>query len=329
MAPLGTGNILIVSDQLDVTTGFAAEISAVDGSTVQTLSMAFANKGDILPSGIFCLAVETVDDDPLESFSIYDNLGNLITAVTSIVISPQLDWACPVSAWGTATFYVLANLLAGGDPTLYTISDVGVVGGTSWVLPSDADGARSIAVSIDGSILYYRTFTGSAIKRYDLIGLAPLSDLIGSAIYFWGYGLFVMDNGNIVAMGIDGSNLDNVVVLSDAGAVIAAYPFDLDNYEVGELFSDPDQAFIWIRSFPDGSGATSTFKKVALATGTADPAFTVGTLEGAGVVPSTCPMLLLRNGSDQGDDGNGGIIGPLAWVHWPRRVPGATPPGSP
>lgn len=316
MAALTSGNILTVSDRRDETQGLASEISPVDGSTVQSLSLPYATRGDILPSGIFCLAVEGETD--LESFSIYDRTGVLIAAVTSIVESPVLDWICPVYAWGDHTFYVLAVQSGVGDPTLYTISDAGAVGGTTWALPHDADEAPFIAVSPDGSILYYTDIDAVEIHRYDLVNDTPLSDLIGSFTYIWGDGLFVRANGDIVAMGIDDDGLDNVVLISPEGSVIAAYPFDEDVAEVGEIFTDPDPDYIWIRSFPDDTGDTSTFKKVELATGTAVVSFTVDTLEGTGDVPQTCPNLVLRDGAVSSPDG---VIGPYLVWRMGYRVP--------
>lgn len=73
------------------------------------------------------------------------------------------------------TWYVL-------DPqsdTLYTVNRNGSVGGTTWTLPNNA---HSIAVSRDGTVLYYIVSLSTGIERWDLASDVALGAFAGTGV---------------------------------------------------------------------------------------------------------------------------------------------------
>lgn len=294
---LTAGNIFTPSDNFDATTGDAAEFSAVDGATVQTLAFAKATKGDILPSGIFALAVEVGATTTLESLSIYSAVGELIAAVTSIA-TPARSAIAPVFAWGTEHFFILVPPAASGGnfSTLYQIQDDGTIV-NQWTLPENSEFADNMAISVDGAICYYgHEGFSEPIRAYDLVGDAPLANLVAaSGTVRWGANFLITADGDLlVPAGVTGQTEREVRRYSSAGALVATYTLDEQLYEDPELFTDPDPAYFWARTFPDADGAISRFWRIHIETGAVERSFEVATLEGAGVVPSTCPNLLLR-----------------------------------
>jgi hypothetical protein len=301
MAALASGNIFIPSDNFDITKGDAVEIDGATGAVVQALSFARATKGDILPSGIFCLAVESGASTLLASISIYARDGlTVLAAITTWSVGSR-SALCPVFAWGAEHFFVLIPKNA-GDPfvTLHKIATDGTVA-QSWNLPVNADFADNLAISPDGTIAYYCfDQTNTPIYAFDLEAEAALPNLVAAtAGRHWSKNIVVDADGNLLIPMYDNATYPQSYLhkYSPAGALLDAFDIEDTNYEVPEVFTDADPLYVWVRNFPDGDGFTSKFFRFLISDGTLDRSFTVDTLEGSGQVPSTCPNLMLR-----GDD---------------------------
>jgi len=302
MAALTPGNILTASDINDVTQGDASEISGVNGATVQTLVMPYANTGTILDSGIFALA-EEVNSSPdyTEAISTWNANGTLRVRNTAfpLTISPSVRDDVVLTYLGNTFYIIIKKNTPSSAPRqfLYTFDVDAVIGGTSWTLPADAINAWSAGISPDGTILYYGDSGG--IHRYDLINNIALSDLVDTSFYTnWARALIVTASGQILSVALDGLNDDNFIVIDPDGTIaLAVSLLSQDNYEWAEMFTDLDSDYIWIRNFPDATGETTKFWRLKISDGSVSRSFTVATLEGSGVVPSTCPNLMIGSRS--------------------------------
>lgn len=295
--PITLGNLLVISDRSDSNTGDAAELSPLTGAVISQLTLPFANKGDILPSGIFALAKESISSSNLDGVAIYSNDASTLIALVPTpfpAYAGTIAWASPIRAWGAATFYILARPRTGGiDPILYAISDAGVVSATTWTLPSNARSAESIAVSLDGTKVYYNEgVSNRALHVYDLTNSVALPNLVAAAVGVNFSGdLFVTSTGDVLA-------LTKVVAwevrrYNSSGALQATYALDTSPYENPEMATDPDPDLFWTRTF-ETTGNTSLFRQIRISDGTVETTFTVTDLEGGGDVPKTCPFFRAR-----------------------------------
>lgn len=295
--------ILVLSDLSDDDQGDAVLLNRADGSVVSTSALLpNGGRGGILPSGIFAFGEQQVSGSKLAAVAIYTSALSLVTRVTSIPLATPLRWESPVIAWGTHTFYFMAAPIADPfSPTLYTISDTGVIGGTTWVFSGLSATPRAMNVSNDGTILYWTgANAGLALFRHDLANDLPLSNfLAGVANHSFGSDLFLTPDGDVVVPYQPGAAVNWELRRYSSSAVLQ------DSFDIGpnlwaddpELFSDVDPDNIWVRTFPDVDGFQSRFRLYVLATGAVLEDWTVTTLAGGGQVPVTCPSLLLRTTS--------------------------------
>lgn len=319
------GNILVTSDAQDVTKGDAVVLSGSDGSLVNTIStLPFSSRGDRLVNGTLAMTKETSSaNSHVLGIEIFDSNITLIADVTTIPFTPPWDaFYAPLRA-SSSSFYVSSSTGGGGTAAkVHNVSATGVVG-TTWTLPLPGGGVNPHLICMsptpDDTVLYYSHDQSPGIMRvWDLVNSTALPNFVtlGSMDHF-GEDVFVLSNGDILVMVAltGGTNWEirrynSSAVLQSTISLGAAGEF-----EQPELFRDVSTDNIWCRSFPDATGHTSTFTKYQISTGTALTTFTVSTLEGSGVVPSTCPNFVLGDASGGGDNvfvGTAQIV-PIRW----------------
>ena len=96
-------------------------------------------------------------------------LDSDLSLISAFDLSPTISGGFPQLASMGSTFYVVNP----GNRNLYSVTTAGTV---TLLAPAIAAFIQTFGVSPDGTILYYADGT-KTIKRYDLVGLAPLSDL--------------------------------------------------------------------------------------------------------------------------------------------------------
>ena len=223
------------------------------------------------------------------------------------VFSSTVRWDTfsPMASDFASTFYVAKVDFFLPTTVIGAVGSNGVVGptqwnlGMTWTLPIK-DNPGGIGVSQDNAILYYTGITpGTPIKRWDLIGNVALADLVaGVAGVQWQLDLIVVPTTTtfLVMTSTDSGASLYEVRLYDAvaGTLLRTYPLvlnpDFSDPRIALDLASPSTLF-WIRSFPDLSGATTTFSQLSIATGAVLTTFTVpNDSSDPTKIPLSCPF---------------------------------------
>lgn len=273
------GDLLVSNDTTHFPTGL---IAASDGELLQVFGFPAYECADTA-SNVLCIAAEDsgddTTDDAVKSIRLYDSAFRLIASDTSL-LTGETRAVSPIRSNRGTTFYVSSvdeAFPVTRRATVGTISTAGVVGGTSWELPADADNMTAMAPARDGSILYYGGGSAgdTAIHRYDLVADAPLSDLVASlaGTSLMGRDMFVLADGTLlVVLRLATGNTQWRVrqYNTTTGATIRTFtlPTSVGSSPRIDLGIDDPVSF-WAMTFPTGAsaGSVSTFTHFDVATG--------------------------------------------------------------
>lgn len=273
--PVSTGSFLISNDTNNFPT---AIISAVDGTIEQIFGFPAFEQAARLADGT--LLVAAIDDDfYTASFKLYDNAYTLLATITSPVIATQYEFN-GVATDGT-DFYVVCGVFAiggGNGATLHRISAAGVVG-TNWTLPAPA--GSSAALAVGGGIAYWGVESSSngaipnVIYRYDIVGDAPLSNLVTAEAGFkFGRDFQLTADGDLLVIGRTSGNDVVVRLYSTAdGSLIRSFDTTTWVSTVGtprfRIDPDaPDEFVVMTASAITSSSGTFTFERFRISDGT-------------------------------------------------------------
>jgi hypothetical protein len=309
--PYTTGDLWVSND----TPGFpAAILSQLDGTVLKIFGMpSFESADTDWPSGITCVAAEGDNAGlTIESIQLWDGQLTLIHTNTSLVIANQ-SGVSPVSGDQNGTFYIARPdnvFLAVFRTTVVTIDTSGVAWGTTWTLPANGDNCSCMAVSRDGTTLYYgQPNQGlTAVHRYDLINDLPLSDLVASAggLSRLGRDIKILADGTVLVVFRSDTSNDWMVRRYDtSGTLLNTYTFAASIGSAPRIAIAPDDPdSFWVMSFPDGE--TSTFTRFDVATAAVVIAFDVQQKDAHEndspmFGPSqSCPLLIVPGSSPPG-----------------------------
>ncbi len=290
------GSILVLNDIL----GFPATVLAeADGEVLTSLALPTTEMGDNLPSGVFALMSEDPATGFVTSVDIYAADLTLTLQSTAAVDRVNQVTLSPLRANRVDTFWTLA--IDNTNPaTLGSLSSAGVVSGTTWTLPADSTNCEAMAVNDAATIVYYAETVGGHCKihRYDLIGLAPLADLIDfGATTSAGRDLFVLPSGNLLIPYRTGSTTFSAAIVTPAGSVSRTDAIGTNSGSDARFALGVDYTTYTSMSFP--VSGTSRFTTRLLSNGS-----TVNTFDALNWSPGSstpifaqaqsCPLLILR-----------------------------------
>lgn len=163
---------IIINDEHD---GYPLVVR--DGSTgaVKQFVLGWPNGeyGTMLPSG------HSAWEDHFEgTVSVYNGFTFVADQPLAPISSP-IQRFIVVSSNRVDRFYLGRE---NGDltATIRTMDTTGAFGGTTWTVPTTSAQLAAMTVNLGETILYYAMQGVSAIFRYDLIGNAPLSNLVAA-----------------------------------------------------------------------------------------------------------------------------------------------------
>lgn len=310
----------------------------VDYEVLNIVEFAPGEGGDVLPNGIVA-----VDDRFNNRVTLYDAADDM--AVLAYVAVDAFTNGGSVRANPTLSkFFVASNT---NPITITAISDEGVETATYTLTGQTA--ARSIAVSNDESILYWTRSTGTVaeIRRWDLVNGVALSSLANYGSLLTVMDIIVLADDTILAIFSqpDAFPPGGTVIVrrfDPDGTVLNTYDFSAEpdlvwpvnttEPRLARAINDPISFWLWTHH----ADAISRFRNIRISNGatlsSVDHAeFEVGSYIGVESAdaprfgnPVSCPFFVmpLALGADGGGgDIELGVIGPLVWVEWPRRVP--------
>jgi hypothetical protein len=347
VAPLGS---LLIPDD---TFGYpAALLDATTGELLRFVSpFASSEAGAILPNGISCF----VDDDEVTTgtatVKLYDPSLNLITSLALNVRGQG-----PVTSNNLDRFYI-ENIGPGGSGldqgSIHVVTSAGTyLGKVADVGVVSPRGVMGMAVSPDGSILYYSRyhlangFEVEPIRRWNLLTDSAMSDLVAAvSSHNICREILVLPDGTILASYNHISAAGSFVRrYSDAGATLNTYP-GLEPAHISDeirLAHDPDYESFWVWTKTGTGTAISTFRHIRISDG-ADlvtpievPFFNTGLFGPQETATPemfghsfSCPFIVMRGGVTA-PDSTAAVIGPYILVHtrWREPAPAAPDPAS-
>lgn len=295
-APVGS---LLIND--DTAGGYPLVIiSSTTGLPLKFVqNIPAGENGGILANGT--MLFEEIDSGFLGiALKMYDSNFNLLFNITT-------PYTQPMSTNKVDKFYVGDN---GSQPTA-TVKTVLLTGafGSTWVLP--ATGLSAMAPSNDETILYYAGGSptlGGAVKRWDLIGNAALSDLaVGVASHYICHDMLVMADGSIIVAFQKASATKALLVnrYDAAGSILGTYTYGSDHNGItARLAIDTNPLLFWLWVHTAAPNSKSRFVKITASTMAAASTFDSIVFEAgidaqaATVTPeryghsSSCPMLV-------------------------------------
>lgn len=322
----------------------AVLLDPTDGHVLQFRYSDFpsSDQGASLPDGSGRILVVASD-------SFYDSANLfLYESDLTLVLTLPFGTGSPIVAATVATSNRVDTFYLGVDPGsgfpsfqaqyVQRMSAIGVIDPTIFgPLPGTQFTAfNSIAVSPDETILYYRVDGNDlgAIHRWDLINNVAMTDLVSSPGLGWfAMGtLLTMPNGDIIGGWSQflGGTAENIARYEPDGTLVwawdsSAYQFDYHGVKTIAGPGYPDEIMV-IGSL---EGGHSVFITLDANTGVELSSFQVAQFElgayapGESASPETrfgaspsCFYFTMAEAIVEGQ----GIIGPLIWVEWPRRV---------
>jgi hypothetical protein len=324
----------------------AAILDPSDGSVVRFVQdIPAGESGFLLSDGTMLL-----EDHDAQNLKLFDADFTLLATIDFDLESTDHLGAGGISGNKVDTFYVTrSHSVAATNAPAYgvrTIDRSGAFGPTTWIVGSDANTRPwAIAPSPDETILYIvnHSIASLPIRRWDLVNDVALSDLAPGLGTNWlpRRQILVLNDGTILVGWGNAVTTEYVVYRYDTdGTVLNTYDYSADvsnvlNSQLAHAVNDPTSFWLWLKvqytspfafvsrfiNIRTSNGAEiATFDAVEYENGvyfgdaTEDPLARFGHSE-------SCPFLILGAGGGGGGGLEAGVIGPLVWVEWPRRVP--------
>lgn len=321
-----------------------------DNTVLQYRVMPPGEAGDVLP-GLNVMAFEDIIDDDIKlldaNFSEIASVAvNSQTFRGSIRATPSLD-----------RFYALSK--TPNPDQVVAIETDGSISNTYTITGTNDIGA--IAVASDGDTLYYwRSADTQKVRRWSLSGAAALSDLCDEGAGGSVADIIVLADDTIIISFMNFLANQHVSRYDASGTLLNTYDFsgepdrnfpNASFWRIARGLDDPDTFWYWSKhdvSNPSSNGGYSKFRQVRVSDGAILVTRTfieyeTGSYQGDSTDypfvrfgnSFSCPFFLLPfsvegspaggSGSGSGSDGSPslevGVIGPIVWIEWPRRVP--------
>lgn len=292
------GSLFVLNDN----PGWPAwSLDATTGALLRAFTLPATEQAGFIPTGVVAMWEEAPLTNLVIALKLFDTTLSLIHTVTSLIVANQ-DPIGPITTDGVDTFYVAIRDNT-SHAVIHTLDSSGVIGGTSWTLPSNSIRISGMAVSPDELTLYYVTeVDGDGVHRYDLGGDAPLSDLLAGAVgTTHGRDVLVLSTGDILVMSRPGTTA-NVKRYNPAGVFQLNYPNIPDSQSSPRMALELDNPVSFrVMGFPANftGHPVSRFMRFVVADATVT-AFDVDqvnageSIQGTPFGPSqSCPLLLL------------------------------------
>jgi hypothetical protein len=258
-----------MAGKLVVPPDYSASLLAVIDPVTQTMTQQYACKsaeqGAWIPAARKFLLPSEDSSQQISEYALYDDAFANTLNDTSLVVTDPQEFS-PVTHNRVDTFYVLRSSYSWGSfpPTVKTIDINGVVGGTTWTLPNPNDQFyESVALSVDGSILYYGdrpsvNVNVAAIHRYNLNTSTALSDLfVGGTPNSVGQDLIVLADDSVLfpyRTGLVNSGPWFVKRYAANGTLLNTYTVGTSvrgNVVCPRICVEDDELSLWVMSFPN------------------------------------------------------------------------------
>lgn len=291
-----SGSVVIADDYI----GFpAAVIDRSTGDFLQFVDLFAGEYADTMPTGQICVQTD-------------DTHVSVYTASRSLIATVEVGagrFIGGIKSDRANLFYVVSvHPSVGPKARISTVSKAGVLGGTTWDLPADADSLSATAVTRDGATFYYAPYTASAVVHaYDLINDTALPDLhtnfTTERCSIDGDGFVDVDGNILIGYCSALGGADGLVRRFDAaGTVLNTYTLvdgtytKLDHFCIGE--DDPSCLVAWCFN---AANTASRVRTIQLSDGSVLESFIVpmtsssGEPAGAGVtfaISDSCPIFV-------------------------------------
>jgi hypothetical protein len=238
----------------DDTVGFPlAYLSATTGQPLSFQVFPASERGtpatntSVLPSGI-----TLTDDIDLDVFHVYD--ATLQTQLATVAYPFNTGTPEATNSDQDATFYV-SGWVTGGNARVATISDAGVVGGTTWTLSGHA---FTLCPTLDNTLLYYADGSNGAKIKTWVLG----TNMAGADFAAGVSGYQIRDILNLAdgtfAVGYHRTADSFVRIYASDGSTVADYASFGGATQVNHLchaIDDPNSIWVWLFEV---SGTTPT-----------------------------------------------------------------------
>lgn len=260
-----SGSILVNDD----TNGFpVALLSATANNTVLAFRQPFpaGEEGDVLSTGAMCIADKT-------NLTVVPYTPAFVpfASIAAVGVNPSDD--IPIRAQRSAgVFYVGVTT----NPVVAKVVSPTTGAVTSSETMTGITNMKCLAANNAQTILYHaRATSGGAVRRWDLVGHAALSDLVAGVANYFVRDLLILADDSILAgyFKLSGGLDYNVLHYNAAGATLHTYAFGANvsaNTTMPRLAYSVDNAttfWVWIHNPAGATSGVSHFQQVQVSNG--------------------------------------------------------------
>jgi hypothetical protein len=204
-----------------------------------------------------------------------------LSLVSAFDVSPSVTSAQPPATEQGSLFYFLNRV----NNNVYSVDTAGTATLLVTALPiTGGEVCYAIGVNTDATILYYTESGSKAIKQYDLVGLAPLSDLYTVAtadtikVAVSGINnnvgeILVNTDGTIVTSYQNSTSSQSVLLhISSAGSLLHSYTYNWASLILNHISKPTDGAGFINVWFYRAVDSLASWRHIDITTGTADAA---------------------------------------------------------
>lgn len=258
------GNFFVNDD----TQGFPLGIfsHSVDYQTRRFVqNIAAGEAGDILGAPYYNLCIENAADNTVQLFS--------PSSFSLLYTSPAMTGTIRLKRGAAGNKFYIADGIGNPANVGYrTLSNLGVLSSRVVIPVTFPRTVGALCANADDTILYYgEAGADGIIRRWDIPGAAPLSNLAAAITDYRIADIQVYDDGNIVVLYQDvitSPHRSRILVYSAAGATLHNYDLGTDTDSLlPRMAWDLVDTSVWVmtHTIPDG---ISRFRQVQLSDGT-------------------------------------------------------------
>jgi hypothetical protein len=295
---------LVFSDTRDLGRTDAVTLDQDTGAILSHITtpttLPYAAAGDTVADGRFAVSYQIISSNQAQGVKVFDPSYAELLSMSALSIAGTATFSpnAPIKSNAVDTWYIA---IQSTPSVVHSFTDAGLTG-TTWTPTAHGGPIRWMAISRTGTplTLYYTETGTKPIYRWDLTNDVALANFVTNSGTDFFENLACLGTGDVLCLGMTDFATNTswcVRRYNQAGTLQQTYTLGVraDAYELPFLFLDyNDDTAFWVKAFTDATGHTARYFHIGTDGSTlADFVVNQSIVDGDGLVPSTCPELLI------------------------------------